>query len=151
MKLGNDAAARQDFLTALDMGFDKALIESALVGEPPFAKHQSYSSEDHEQGLFHHSRGYDRLRQGDYDNAVADMDKARRLIDPQLIHLYTPARHAGGLFPERHRLLRHRLVRPGDHPFRQSGSRRTIVLPITQPPTTTAAFPTSAKVATAGR
>ena len=43
----------------------------------------------HEQGISHHTRAHDRLRQADYDNAVADMDKARNLIDPQLIHLYS--------------------------------------------------------------
>ena len=48
-----------------------------------------YAKSTHEQGVFHHDRGYDRLRQGDYDNAVADMDKARKLIDPQIIPLYT--------------------------------------------------------------
>ena len=48
-----------------------------------------YAKSTHEQGVFHHDRGYDRLRQGDYDNAVADMDKARKLIGPQIIPLYT--------------------------------------------------------------
>ncbi len=43
----------------------------------------------HEQGIFHHTRGYARFKQADYNNAVADMDKAQQLIDPQLIHLYT--------------------------------------------------------------
>ena len=89
LKLGNDAAARQDFLTALDMGFDKNLIGSALTNEPPSAKYRTHSPEAHEQGVFHHTRGYDRLQQADYDNAVADMDKARKLIDPQIIPLYT--------------------------------------------------------------
>ena len=46
------------------------------------------TSEAHEQGVFHYERGYERLRQADYDNAVADMDRARKLIDPRLIHLY---------------------------------------------------------------
>ena len=87
-KLGNDTEARRDFLKALDLGFDKALIESALTNEPISAKYLSYSVEDHKQGIFHHTRAYDRLQQADYDNAVADMDKARRLIDPQLIPLY---------------------------------------------------------------
>ena len=47
----------------------------------------------HEQGIFHHTRALARLRQADYDNAVADIDKARKLIDPQLIHLYTDEMH----------------------------------------------------------
>ena len=89
LKLGNDAAARQDFLTALDMGFNKALIESALTNEPISAKYRTHSTETHQQGVFHYNRGYDRVQQADYDNAVADMDKARQLIDPQLIHLYS--------------------------------------------------------------
>ena len=46
------------------------------------------TSEAHEQGVFHYERGYERLRQADYDNAVADMDRARKLIDPELVHLY---------------------------------------------------------------
>ena len=50
-------------------------------------------SPTHEQGIFHHDRALDRLQQADYDNAVADMDKARKLIDPQLIHLYTDEMH----------------------------------------------------------
>ena len=51
------------------------------------------TSETHEQGIFHHNRALDRLQQADYDNAVADMDEARKLIDPQLIHLYTDEMH----------------------------------------------------------
>lgn len=47
----------------------------------------------HEQGIFHHTRALVRLNQADYDNAVADIDKARELIDPQLIHLYTDEMH----------------------------------------------------------
>ncbi len=47
----------------------------------------------HEQGIFHYTRALDRLKQADYDNAVADIDKARKLIDPQLIHLYTDEMH----------------------------------------------------------
>ena len=38
-------------------------------------------------------RGQARLKQADYDNAVADMDKARKLIDPQLIHIYSAGMH----------------------------------------------------------
>ena len=93
LKLGNDAKARRDFLKVMDLGFDKALIESALTNEPISAKYLSYSVEDHRQGVFHHTRGYDRLQQADYDNAVADMDKARKLIDPQLIHLFSADMH----------------------------------------------------------
>ena len=93
MKLGNDAEARRDFLKALDLGeykaLYKALVESALTNEPISAKYRTYSKEDHEQGVFHYTRALARLKQADYDNAVADMDKARRLIDPQLIHLYS--------------------------------------------------------------
>ena len=48
----------------------------------------SPASETHEQGVFHHDRALERLDQADYDNAVADMDKARRLLDPQLVHQY---------------------------------------------------------------
>ena len=47
----------------------------------------------HEQGIFHHTRALVRLNQADYDNAVADIDKARELIDPQLIQLYTDEMH----------------------------------------------------------
>ena len=43
--------------------------------------------------MFHYDRAQDRLHQADYDNAVADMDKARNLIDPQLIHLYSGGMH----------------------------------------------------------
>ena len=63
-----------------------ACMHQALEQHPTATPH---ATSTHEQGLFHHSRGHDRLKQGDYDNAVADMDKARRLIDPQLIPLYT--------------------------------------------------------------
>lgn len=48
-----------------------------------------HSPEAHEQGISLHTRALSRLAQADYDNAVADTDKARKLIDPQLIHLYT--------------------------------------------------------------
>ena len=53
----------------------------------------SPTSEDHEQGIFHHDRALERLSRADYDNAVADIDKARKLIDPQLIHLHTDEMH----------------------------------------------------------
>ena len=52
------------------------------------------TSETHEQGVFHHTRALDRLKQADYDNAIADLDKARNLIDPQLMHLYSTEMHA---------------------------------------------------------
>ena len=47
------------------------------------------TSEAHEQGIFHYTRALERLSRADYDNAVSDIDKARELIDPQLIHLYS--------------------------------------------------------------
>ena len=53
----------------------------------------SPTPEAHQQGIFHHNRAQARLAQADYDNAVADMDKARKLIDPQLIHLYSDDMH----------------------------------------------------------
>lgn len=62
-----------------------------LVEQAPAATPQS--SADHRQGIFHYDRGLERLKQANYDNAVADIDKARRLIDPQLIHLYTDEMH----------------------------------------------------------
>ena len=67
----------------------KSLIESVLTNEPISAKYRSHSPEAHQQGLDRYTRALDRLAQADYDNAVADIDKARKLIDPQLIHLYT--------------------------------------------------------------
>ena len=51
------------------------------------------ASEGHEQGVFHYDRAFERLGQADYDNAVADMDRARGLIDAQLIHLYSDGMH----------------------------------------------------------
>ena len=71
------------------------LLLTACLSRPaerqPTATPQPTST--HEQGIFHHDRALDRLQQADYDNAVADMDKARKLIDPQLIHLYTDEMH----------------------------------------------------------
>ena len=74
---------------------------------------------------------------------------ARKLIDPQLIHLYSADMHEvyfqsgiayydTGLYDQAI-ILFDKAIAVVHRP------------PITQPPTTTAAFPTSAKVATAGR
>ena len=57
------------------------------------AEYDAPTPEAHERGIFHHTRALSRLAQADYDNAVADTDKARNLIDPQLIHLYTDDMH----------------------------------------------------------
>lgn len=57
------------------------------------AEYDAPTPEAHEQGIFHHNRALSRLAQADYDNAVADTDKSRKLIDPQLIHLYTDDMH----------------------------------------------------------
>ena len=65
------------------------------VTEATAGQHLSASQQlsDHEQGIFHYERGLDRLKASDYDNAVADMDKARKLIDPQQMHMYTRDMH----------------------------------------------------------
>ena len=76
-------------LTLLILGSGAILLTACMrqaVEQQPTAT--PYATSTHEQGVFHYSRGHDRLKQGDYDNAVADMDKARRLIDPQFISMY---------------------------------------------------------------
>ena len=85
-RIGNPSQAMQDFGDALNRGFEEVSVESSAEN-PSEATTQPPS--DHRKGVFHHSRGHDRLKQSDYDNAVADMDKARKLIDPQIIPLYT--------------------------------------------------------------
>ena len=74
------------------MGFDKNLIGSALTNEPPSARSTcTHSPEAHRtRRLPLQSRLRPSHSKSDYDNAVADMDKARKLIDPQLIHLIQP-------------------------------------------------------------
>ena len=89
--LGNNSQASQDFTQALEIGFDDVATESAEEARQQVSEAQQLA--DHEQGIFHYERGLDRLKASDYDNAVADMDKARKLIDPQLIHLYTDEMH----------------------------------------------------------
>ena len=89
--LGNNSQASQDFTQALEIGFDDVATESAEEARQQLSEAQQLA--DHEQGIFHYERGLDRLEASDYDNAVADMDKARKLIDPQLIHLYTDEMH----------------------------------------------------------
>jgi tetratricopeptide (TPR) repeat protein len=76
-------------ITATTLLFTACL--SRPVERQPTATPQP--SPTHEQGIFHHTRALARLAQADYDNAVADMDKARKLIDPQLMHLYTHEMH----------------------------------------------------------
>ena len=89
-RLGNGPQALQDFRAALDIGFDEAGIRSV---DDALLQAETPQPSTHEQGLFHLNRGLDRLKQADYDNAVADMDKARKLMDPQLIHLYIDTMH----------------------------------------------------------
>ena len=90
-RLGNSAQAEQDFTRALDIGFEVLGAESASDAQAHLNTLQTPS--DHEQGIFHYDRSFERLKQADYDGAVADIGKARKLIDPQLIHLYTDGMH----------------------------------------------------------
>ena len=127
-RLGNFSQAEQDFTNALDTGFEVVGAESAYDAQAHLDNLQTYS--DHEQGVFHHNRALDRLQQADYDNAVADMDKARKLIDPQFIHLYIDEMHKvyyqsgiayydTGLYDEAARLLDKAIdvaASPSDYP-----------------------------------
>ena len=88
---GDSAQARQDFGRALHIGFEVVDAESSSDAQAHQNTRQTVS--DHEQGIFHHTRALARLNEADYDNAVADMDKARELIDPQRIHLYSDEMH----------------------------------------------------------
>lgn len=66
-----------------------ACMHSAVMPEPTAAA----PAADHEQGIFHYDRAFSRLGQADYDGAVADMDKARTLIDPQSVDQYADGMH----------------------------------------------------------
>ena len=90
-RLANSSQADQDFARAMAIGFDEEAGESNEAGQQSQGGSQNLS--EHGQGIFHHTRALDRLQQADYDGAVADMDEARKLIDPQLIHLYTDEMH----------------------------------------------------------
>ncbi len=90
-RLANSSQANQDFARAIAIGFDEEAGESNKAGQQSQGGSQNLS--EHGQGIFHYDRALDRLTQADYDNAVADIDKARKLIDPQLIHLYTDEMH----------------------------------------------------------
>ncbi len=81
-------------LTLLTMIASAALLTACMHRAAEYdTPTPSSTSETHEQGIFHHTRALDRLGTADYDGAVADIDKARKLIDPQLIHLYTDEMH----------------------------------------------------------
>ena len=85
-RLGNNSQASQDFTQAMEIGFDDVATKSAEEARQQLSEAQQLA--DHEQGIFHYKRGLDRLKASDYDNAIADMDKARKLIDPQQMHMY---------------------------------------------------------------
>ena len=91
VRLGNSSQADHDFARAMVVGFDEATGESGETGQQ--GRSDSHNLSEHGQGIFHHDRALERLSRSDYDNAVADIDKARKLIDPQLIHLYTDEMH----------------------------------------------------------
>ena len=90
-RLGNSSQANQDFARAMAIGFDEATGDGSEARQ----KYQSAAQEpsEHEQGIFHYTRALERLSRADYDNAVADTDKARKLIAPERIHLYTDEMH----------------------------------------------------------
>lgn len=90
-RLGDSSQADQDFSRAMAIGFDEAIAETGEAGQ--HSQDGSQNLSEHGKGIFHYNRALDRLQQADYDNAVADMDKARKLIDPQLIQLYTDEMH----------------------------------------------------------
>ncbi len=91
VRLSNSSQANQDFARAMAIGFDEAAGESGEAGQQSQSGSQNLSEQA--QGVFHYNRALDRLSRADYDNAVADIDKARKLIDPQLIHQYTDTMH----------------------------------------------------------
>ena len=91
VRLGNSSQADHDFARAMVVGFDEATGESGETGQQ--GRSDSHNLSEHGQGIFHHDRALERLSRSDYDNAVADIDKARKLIDPQLIHLYSADMH----------------------------------------------------------
>ena len=92
-RLGSPSRAQQDFIRALDIGFYGLTSEGADFAQAHKDAEQQTSETHEQQGVFHFTRALDRLSAADYDNAVADMDKARNLIDPKLIHLYTDDMH----------------------------------------------------------
>ena len=88
--LDKSSQAMQDFMSALEIGFEETLAGSAASAG---TRLETPLPTDHEIGIFHLNRGLERLGRADYDNAIADMDKARRLIDPQLIHQHIDTIH----------------------------------------------------------
>ena len=91
-RLGNSSQANQDFARAMAIGFDEATGESGELGQ--LSQSGSQNLPEHGQGIFHYTRALERLSRADYDNAVADIDEARKLIDPNLIHAYAVEMHA---------------------------------------------------------
>ena len=89
--LGNSSQADHDFARAMAIGFDETAGRSGEIGQQGRSAVQSLS--EHGQGIFHYNRALERLSRADYDNAVADIDKARKLIVPEHIHLYTDEMH----------------------------------------------------------
>lgn len=90
-RLGESSRANQDFARAMAIGFDEAMAESGEEGQQSYSVSQNMF--DHEQGIFHYDRAFSRLGQADYDGAVADMDRARTLINPQTIEQYADGMH----------------------------------------------------------
>ena len=90
-RLGNSLQAVRDFERAMAIGFDEASGESGEAGQERRITSRNLS--EHGRGIFHHTRALERLSRADYDNAVADIDKARKLIAPERIHLYTDEMH----------------------------------------------------------
>lgn len=90
-RLGNSSQADWDFARAMANGFDEATTESGEAGQQNQYALQNLS--EHEKGIFHYTRALDRLSRADYDNSVADIDKARKLIDPERIYLYSDEMH----------------------------------------------------------
>ena len=90
-RLGNSSQANQNFARAMAIGFHEATGGSGETGQQSRSAVQSLS--EHGQGIFHYNRALERLGRADYDNAVADIDKARNLIAPEHIHLYTDEMH----------------------------------------------------------
>ena len=91
-RLGNISQADRDFARALSTGFDEAAGESGESGHEGQSAARSLS--EHGQGIYHYNRALERLSRADYDNAVADIDRARKLMDPKQVHAYTAEMHA---------------------------------------------------------
>ena len=91
LRLGNTSEMRSDMAMVVELGFfDDLLSGTSLEAILGYGLPGVYISE----GGFYFIRALARLQRADYDNAVADMDMARNLIDPQLIHLYSDEMHA---------------------------------------------------------